>query len=316
MPSETPPRCGQALRRARHRRHYAGLAALIGAVALLLATGCGSSARPAGGAGSTQSSAAAATQSGPASASAAGHAGPPGHEAIPILMYHVIASPPPGAPFPGLYVAPSEFAEQMHALKNAGWHAVTMDQVAAYWGRGIPLGPGKPIVLTFDNGYRSQYTQALPVLRQLGWVGDENIQLSGLPPSQGGLTTEQVRGLIAAGWELDTQGYSHADLIRLGPGELHYQVATTRRILQQRYRVPVNWFCYPSGHYDANVIAEVKAAGFIGSTTVVPGWAAPGEDRYRLHRLRVLGGTSPQALLSLIASSRSNGPGPPAYGGA
>ena len=196
-----------------------GLAALIGAASVALAVGCGSSAHPAGSAGSTQSSAHAVTQSGPASATAAGHGGPPGHEPIPILMYHVIASPPPGAPFPGLYVVPSEFAEQMHALKNAGWHAVRMDQVAAYWGRGIQLGPGKPIVLTFDNGYRSQYTQALPVLRQLGWVGDENIQLSGLPPSQGGLTTEQVRGLIAAGWELDTQGYSHAAL----PGRHHAQ---------------------------------------------------------------------------------------------
>ena len=250
------------------------------------------------------------------SAIPAGHGGPPGQQPIPILMYHVIAAPPPGAPFPGLYVAQSEFAEQMHALKNAGWHAVTMDQVAAYWGRGIPLGAGKPIVLTFDNGYRSQYTQALPVLRQLRWVGNENIQLSGLPPSQGGLTSEQVRGLIAAGWELDTQGYSHADLIRLSPGELHYQVATTRGILQQRYRVPVNWFCYPSGHYDANVIAAVKAAGYVGSTTVVAGWAAPGEDRYRLHRLRVLGGTSPRALLSLVSSSRANAPAPPSYSGA
>jgi peptidoglycan/xylan/chitin deacetylase (PgdA/CDA1 family) len=231
-------------------------------------------------------------------------------------MYHVIAPPPANAPFPGLYVPPSEFAAQMRALKDAGWHAVTMDQLAAYWERGVPLGTGKPVVLTFDNGYRSQYTQALPVLRQLGWVGNENVQLSGLPPSQGGLTAEQVRGLIAAGWELDTQGYNHADLIRLGPEALHYQVAVTRRTLQQRYGVPVNWFCYPSGHYNATVIAAVKAAGYAGSTTVVPGWAARAEDRYRLHRLRVLGGTSPQALLALIASSRSDAPGPASYGGA
>jgi peptidoglycan/xylan/chitin deacetylase (PgdA/CDA1 family) len=239
--------------------------------------------------------------------------GPPGHGSIPILMYHVIAPPPASAPYPGLYVPPSEFAEQMRALKRAGWHAVTLDQAQAYWEHGAPLGAGKPIVLSFDNGYRSQYTQALPVLRSLGWVGDENVQLTGLPPSQGGLTEEQVKGLLAAGWELDTQGYNHADLIALGPAELHYQVATTRRTLQQRYRVPVNWFCYPSGHYNATVIAAVKAAGFVGSTTVVPGWAGPQEDRYRLHRLRVLGGTSPQALLALIEGSRAEAPAPTAY---
>src|SRR5436190_751834 len=83
-------------------------------------------------------------------------------------------------------------------------------------------GPGKPVVITFDNGYSSQYTNALPVLKRLGWTGVENIQLLGLPPSEGGLTDQQVRGLLAAGWELDTQGMTHADLIRLDAAGLQY----------------------------------------------------------------------------------------------
>jgi peptidoglycan/xylan/chitin deacetylase (PgdA/CDA1 family) len=239
--------------------------------------------------------------------------GPPGTASVPILMYHVIAEPPAGAPFPGLYVPPAEFAEQMQALEHAGWHAVTLDQVAAYWRSGVSLGAGKPIVISFDNGYNSQYTQALPVLRGLGWVGDENLQLSGLPPSQGGLGAGQIHGLLAAGWELDTQGISHADLITLDAEELHYQVAVARETLQRRYHVPVNWFCYPSGHYDPTVVAAVKAAGFSGSTTVVPGWAHPTDDPYRLHRLRVLGGTSGQGLLELLASTRGNPPAPSEY---
>jgi peptidoglycan/xylan/chitin deacetylase (PgdA/CDA1 family) len=238
-----------------------------------------------------------------------------GRTPVPIVMYHVIAPAPAGAPFPGLYVTPEEFAAQMGALKRAGWTAVTLDEVAAYWRKGISLPHGKPIVVSFDNGYQSQYTRALPILRKLGWVGDENIQLTGLPPSQGGLGDDEIRGLIAAGWELDTQGISHADLIALDPQQLHEQVATSRTTIQRRFHVPVNWFCYPSGHYDASVIAAVKAAGYAGSTTVVPGWARPGEDPYRLHRLRVLGGTSPAALLSLIAATRGNMPAPASYGG-
>ncbi len=242
--------------------------------------------------------------------------GHPGTARVPILMYHVIAPAPAGAPFPGLYVAPEEFAAQMRALKDAGWTSVTLDELDAYWRRGVSLPPGKPIVVSFDNGYQSQFTKALPVLRSLGWVGDENIQLTGLPPSQGGLGEGEVRGLIAAGWELDTQGISHADLITLDAQQLQEQVAGARATLERRYDVPVNWFCYPSGHYDATVIAEVKAAGFKGSTTVVPGWAAPDGDRYRLPRLRVLGGTSPQSLLAEIAAIRED-PSPPAsYNGA
>ncbi|MGH2876998.1 MAG: polysaccharide deacetylase family protein, partial [Solirubrobacteraceae bacterium] len=241
--------------------------------------------------------------------------GKPGTLSVPVLMYHVINPPPAGAPFPGLYVPSPEFAAQMQALKTAGWHAVTMDQLEAYWTRGVPLGPGKPIVLSFDNGYYSQYINAMPILKRMGWVGDENIQLSGLPPSQGGLTDAQVRALLAAGWELDTQGISHADLITLDAAQLQYQVATARHTLQKRYGVPVNWFCYPSGHYDATVIDAVRAAGFVGSTTVMPGWASPSDDPYRLPRLRVLGGTSPPALLEQISATRSSPPAPPSYGG-
>jgi peptidoglycan/xylan/chitin deacetylase (PgdA/CDA1 family) len=231
-------------------------------------------------------------------------------------MYHVINPPPAGAQFPGLYVPADEFAAQMQALKAAGWHAVTMDQLDANWTRGVPLGAGKPVVLTFDNGYASQYTNALPVLRKLGWVGVENIQLLGLPQSEGGLTDAQVRGLVGAGWELDTQGMSHADLIRLDGSGLQYQIAGARRLLQSRYGVPVNWFCYPSGHYDATVISAVRGAGFVGSTTVVPGWAGRAADPYRLPRLRVLGGTSPAELLQQIATDQNAASPPASYGGA
>jgi peptidoglycan/xylan/chitin deacetylase (PgdA/CDA1 family) len=93
-------------------------------------------------------------------------------------------------------------------------------------------------------------------------------------------------------------------------------VAVARSVVRQRYHVPVNWFCYPSGHYDATVLEAVKAAGYTGSTTVVPGWAHPDDDPYRLHRLRVLGGTSPEALLAQLADIRDDPPAPPSYGGA
>ncbi len=242
-----------------------------------------------------------------------GH-GPKGTETVPILMYHVINPPPAGAKFPGLYVDPEEFEAQMDALKGAGFHAVTMDQMLANWTRGAPLPKGKPIVVSFDNGYQSQLTKALPVLRGLGWVGVENIQLTGLPPSQGGLSHGQVEQLVREGWELDTQGISHADLITLDATALHEQVAVAREELRRLYKVPVNWFCYPSGHYNATVIAAVKAAGYVGSTTVVPGWASPAEDPYRLPRLRVLGDTSPGALLAEIEAIRSNPPPPDSYG--
>jgi peptidoglycan/xylan/chitin deacetylase (PgdA/CDA1 family) len=314
----------EASRRAvrRRRRGVAGLlvasAAVAVAVVLLLSASGGAprpKPSPRSKTASTGRRGGGASANLPSSRGGGVRTGRPGDEPVPILMYHVIAQPPAGAPFPGLYVPAPEFAAQMSALKRAGWTAVTLDEVAAYWREGVSLPAGKPIVVSFDNGYHSQFAQALPVLKRLGWVGDENIQLTGLPPSQGGLSEDQVRDLIAAGWELDTQGISHADLITLDAPQLREQVVRSRAILRRRYRVPVNWFCYPSGRYDATVVAAVRAAGFRGSTTVVPGWAHRSDDRYRLHRLRVLGGTTPAQLLSLVAANRDDPPAAASYNG-
>ena len=288
------------------RRRTAGAALLClvgGVIAAILA----------GGGGGTTAPKAPIAERRPTAPRPVVHDGPLGTEPVPILIYHVILAAPANAPFPGLYVDPALFAVQMHALAAAGYHAVTMDQVWNNWHHGTPLPKGKPIVITFDNGYATQYTAALPVMRSLGWVGVENLQLSGLSPSQGGLSRRQVRALVRAGWELDTQGFSHADLIALTPSALHFQVAVARTTIRDRYHVPVRWFCYPSGHYNATVIAAVKAAGFRGSTTVVRGWASPSEDPYRLPRLEVLAGTAPASLLSDVADFR-NAPAPgPSY---
>jgi peptidoglycan/xylan/chitin deacetylase (PgdA/CDA1 family) len=240
----------------------------------------------------------------------------PGTATVPILMYHVINVPPPGSSgSTSLYVSADEFSSQMEALKAAGWHAVTLDQLEAYWTRGVSLGSGTPIVITFDNGYASQYTNALPVLKRLGWVGVENLQVNGFSPSDGGLTDPQIRSLIAAGWELGTQGISGADLVSLDAGHLQAEVATSRRLLRSRYGVPVNWFSYPMGDYDPTVVAAVGAAGYVGATTTVPGWASPQEDRFRLPRLQVLGGTTPTQLLSQIAAAKATTSAPSADSG-
>jgi peptidoglycan/xylan/chitin deacetylase (PgdA/CDA1 family) len=230
--------------------------------------------------------------------------GKPAAATVPILAYRVINSIPPGSSAdPRLYVPAAEFSAQMQALKEAGWHSVTLNQLEAYWTKGTSLGTSKPIVITFDDGYASQYTNALPVLKGLGWVGVENLRVNGLPPSEGGLTDAQVRGLIAAGWEVDTEGVSQADLTALSPTQVQTEVASARQTVQSTYNVPVNWFSYPSGDYDPAVVSAVRAAGFTGATTVVQGWASPQRDRFRLPRLQVLGGTSPSKLLSQIAAT-------------
>lgn len=295
------------------RERVVALGSLIlvaGVVLVIVLDSAGSSSHPG------RSSSAASSRHSRGGGSASRTTAQPGTASVPILVYHVINTQPAGSSaLPALYVPAAEFSSQMDALKANGWHAVTLDQLEAYWTRGVPLGNGKPIVLTFDNGYASQYTNALPVLKGLGWVGVENLQLTGLPPAQGGLSDVQVRGLIAAGWELDTQGLSHADLVGLDSGQLSNEVASAREMLRSQYGAPVNWFSYPAGDYDASVIAAARAAGYVGATTVNPGWASPQQDRYRLPRLVVSGGTTASQLLAQIAAAQSNTSIPSSYDG-
>jgi peptidoglycan/xylan/chitin deacetylase (PgdA/CDA1 family) len=298
----------RTLRRAaggRGRRIGAGrLRAALCAAALIAGLGL------AVAAGSAQSSSSATVYSAPSSPQFL-PAPPvaPGTRRIPILMYHVIQTPSATAAFPGLWVPPAEFAAQMHALQRAGFQAISLDQAWAYWRYGAQL-PAHPIIVTFDNGYASQYTEALPVLHAMGWIAVMNLQLSLHAPQ--GLSPVQVRGMVGAGWELDTQGFTHADLPLLGPTRLTYEVALSRQRIQRNYGVPVNWFCYPSGHYDQRVVDRIKAAGYRGSTTVIFGWGSPA-DTYRLARLRVLGGTTPQALVAQVLANKYDPPPPVAY---
>ena len=229
-------------------------------------------------------------------------------ERAPILEYHVIAPPPAGAPFPGLYVPQSLLAAQLHKLSVAGYHAVTLDQLWANWHAHKRLPCGKPVVVSFDNGYETQFQYAEPVLAKLGWVGDENLQVTGLSWANGGISSHEIRELIGDGWELDTQGWSHAGLTAESAAGLRFQVVHARRYLQRHYHVPVNWFCYPSGEYNATVIAELRTAGFRGSTTEVNGWAGPQDDPYALPRLEVQPSMSPATVLADVEDMRVDAP--------
>jgi peptidoglycan/xylan/chitin deacetylase (PgdA/CDA1 family) len=208
----------------------------------------------------------------------------PHNAPVPILMYHVIAPALPNAPYPDLYVKPADFRAQIAWLAAHGYHAVTLRQVYDYW-HGVHALPRKPVVLTFDDGYHSDFTVALPTLRARRWPGVLNLEVRNLQPVWG-TRPGMVRKLIAAGWEIDAHTMTHPDLTTVDPAPLRYQAAGSRAAIRRMFHVPVDFFCYPSGHYDDAVLAAVRAAGFLGATTETEGFARP-DSLYTLDRVRV-----------------------------
>src|SRR4051794_269450 len=201
---------------------------------------------------------------------------------VPILEYHVLGQPEGEVPYPDLYVSRPDFRKQMDWLEEQGYQAVTLEQVEDAWYHGGTL-PSKPMVISFDDGYRPQYTFALPTLRKHGWPGVLNLKAEGSD-----LYESNVEAMLAAGWELAAHTINHSDLTTLEGESLEEEVAGSRKILQDEYGVPVENFCYPSGRFDSTVIAAVEAAGYAGATTEIPGWATK-DHPYELARIEVLG---------------------------
>jgi peptidoglycan/xylan/chitin deacetylase (PgdA/CDA1 family) len=217
---------------------------------------------------------------------------------VPVLMYHVIGVAPAHARNPDLYVTPHEFTEQLRYLSKHGYHVVTLKQVYDFW-HGKATLPSKPVVLSFDDGDTPDFTIAAPLMNELHWPGCLNLIVG---KKHLRLKPRIVRALIAAGWEIDSHTMNHTDVPGLSAAELRYQIRDSRKRLQELYGVPVDFFCYPSGRFDDNAVAAVKAAGYLGATTTLPGLARP-NDPYRLRRVRVSGGHSASSFGSLLASA-------------
>jgi peptidoglycan/xylan/chitin deacetylase (PgdA/CDA1 family) len=199
-------------------------------------------------------------------------------------MYHLIGDPPAGEPYPDLFVSRHDFAAQLRYLAGHGYTAVTLRQVVAFW-HGNGRLPAKPVVLTFDDGYRSDWRVAAPILQRIGWPGVLNLCMNAVRP-HGDLPVPLVHQLVRAGWEIDDHTLTHPDLTTLDAAGLHREIVVSRARLQALTGERVSFFCYPSGAYDAAVIAVVRAAGFKGATTTNEGLATPNQ-LYTLARIRV-----------------------------
>lgn len=210
---------------------------------------------------------------------------------VPILEYHVLGDPPPGAPYPELFVSRSDFRKQMDWLESHGYQAVTLEQVERAWYHGGTLPP-KPVVISFDDGYRPQFTFALPELRRHGWAGVLNLKAEGSD-----LYHSNVEAMIDAGWELAAHTIHHLDLTELDASQLREEVAGSRAMLRREYGVPVDDFCYPAGRFDPTVIAAVKTAGYVGATTEIPGYASR-DKPYELARFEILRSSGISGLAS------------------
>ncbi len=232
---------------------------------------------------------------------------PPGRGAVrvPVLMYHYIRVNPDPNDKVGfnLSVRPEDFARQMDWLAAAGYHPIDFDDLRGYLLGGGDL-PDRPVVLTFDDGYRDLYTVAFPVLRAHRFKAVAYI-VAGFVGSPVSVTPEQVLEMDANGIEIGSHTVSHADLTKLSGSNLWHEVFDSRAALEALLGHPVLDFCYPAGRYDDAVVRAVQAAGYATATTTQPGQVHSAGDRHLWTRVRVDGGESLEQFVADL------GPGEP-----
>jgi peptidoglycan/xylan/chitin deacetylase (PgdA/CDA1 family) len=224
---------------------------------------------------------------------------------VPILMYHYVeyVKDKGDTIRESLSLTPYTFEQQVKTLADDGYTLMTNAEVADALSGKIPLPP-KPIVLTFDDGYRDFYTDVYPILKKYHAKATAYI-ISGFLGYPNTMDARQVREIAGGGLvEIGAHTVNHAWLKGLPAPSLVYEVNQSKKTLEELTGKPVVSFAYPYGAFDVPAIQAVAAAGFTSALSTVPGIDQYQIHRYFLYRLQP-GGRVGNSLLSWLDSVKN-----------
>lgn len=194
---------------------------------------------------------------------------------LPVLCYHCIREAPSGSDYSYLYVEPGEFSRQIAWLKGEGYRFLTPEE-AWVWQQSADRGEtvDKAVLITFDDGYSDNYTNALPILKEQS-AKASLFMVAGKIGENNRLTEGELREMAASGvFTLGSHGYWHQDLTASNDQELADQLLLSREALSALAAEPVTSIAYPLGACDARV-AEIAGRyfdfGYLASPEKPPG---------------------------------------------
>src|ERR1700730_6887218 len=187
---------------------------------------------------------------------------------FPVPPYHRAAPLSAGGQL-DLKVDPANFAAELQALHDAGYHTITQAQLFDAVYRGASL-PSHPIIISVDDGYVDDVRTILPALERWHMVATFFV-ITGRFTEPGFLTAEQVRQLDQAGMDIGDHTAHHVDLRLLSPAELTSETAGSRRVLQRTLGHFVYAFAYPFGAHNAAAVSAVHSAGYTLAYTTLSG---------------------------------------------
>jgi peptidoglycan/xylan/chitin deacetylase (PgdA/CDA1 family) len=179
-----------------------------------------------------------------------------------VLCFHQVREWAPGdSPFARTAITPPRrFAAQMDALAAAGYTTITPDRLLAYlrYGTGLPT---RPVLLSFDDAYASQYTHALPVLVRHRFTATFFVMTIVLDKPRW-LSRAQVRDLHRRGMTIAAHSWDHRPVPGYSGQDWQTQLVGPARELAKVTGAPVRLFAYPYGAWTQAALPHLRAAGY------------------------------------------------------
>jgi len=227
-----------------------------------------------------------------------------GYLTVPILCYHRFGPRPSQ-----LAVTPAAFEAQMDYLARNGYHVIPLSRLIGFLERGEPI-PRKSVVLTIDDGYRSTYEVAYPILRKYGFPATVFLysDFVGAPDA---LTWPQMKEMEASGLvNIQPHSKTHANLTMRMAGEteakyrdrLRAEIDTPIRLIQDRLAVPSVSYAYPYGDVNETVVDLLKRQAVRVGVTVTPGGNGFFAYPFMLRRSMIFGSDGIDVFKSKLAT--------------
>lgn len=154
------------------------------------------------------------------------------------------------------YTTVANFTAQMAFLYDNGHHTITYKNLYDWQNDNFEM-PNKPVILSFDDGYTNQFTNATPILDAYGFVGTSNIISSRVASNTAYMTWDQIQELHHKGWEITSHSVSHTDMETLSVSERSAEYINSKATIESNLEgVTVTSFIYPYNNQNSTLLTE------------------------------------------------------------
>jgi len=214
-----------------------------------------------------------------------------GVQVVPILCYHRFADSCDS----NLCISTDRFASQLEYLKNNGYHTISLAQLADFLAYRQAI-PAKSVVITMDDGYRSIYDIAYPLLKKYGFKASLFVYTDFVQATSIAMTWDQVAEMKAAGFEIGSHSISHADLTLKKEAETEAaflarvtrELVASKEIIDGKLNQDTVFFAYPYGSFNQATIQLAQQAGYRLGLGIQNGGNPFFADPFALKRNQVL----------------------------